>query len=202
MRSIKLWSAVFIIVSGVICTAGPSLADHLIKWKFPAKDINGRTITIDTFMDRVTVVSFSSQKSQERDMQLGQEIGQRFGHRSDYQSLVIPNTSYVPLWGKFVAIMKVAGAEKEAIREASRRQKANGNNLTEEEVRRRVIFVHDKDGKVWEYFGLDIDANRSFLGVIDRSGTLVYIEKSPINRDEFFRILEKEFDKNKPEGTP
>ena len=181
--------------------AGPSLGNHLIIWKFPAKDIHGKAITIDTFMDRVTIVSFSSQKSQEKDMQLGQEIGQRFGHRSAYQSLVIPNTTNVPLWGKFVAIMKVAGAEKEAIREASRRQKALGHNLTDEDVRRRIIFVHDKDGKVWEYFGLDIDADRSFLGVIDRSGTLVYIEKSPINRDEFFRILEKEFDKNKSEWT-
>ena len=132
-------------------------------------------------------------------MQLGQEIGQRFGHRSDYQSLVIPNTSQVPLWAKFVAIMKVAGAEKEAVRKAARKQKANGNNLTEKEVRRRIFFVHDKDGKVWEHFGLDIDTNRSFLGLIDRSGTLIYVEKSPINREELFRRLEKEFEKNKPE---
>ena len=199
MRSIKLWSAVFIILSGIICSLGPSFADQLNGWSYPLKDIFGRTITKDTFMDRVTVVSFSSQKSEEKDMQLGQEIGQRFGHRSDYQSLVIPNTSQVPLWAIFVAIKKVAGAEKEAVREAARKQKANGNNLTEEEVRRRIFFVHDKDGKDWEHFGLDIDTNRRFLGLIDRSGTLIYVEKSPINREELFRRLDKEFEKNKPE---
>jgi len=202
MRSIKIWSAALTLLFGIICADSPAQAEQLQKWRYPVKDIHGRPITLDTFVNRVTVVSFSSQKSRTKDMQLGLEIGQKFGKQRAYQSLVIPNTSHVPQWAKFVASIKIAGAEKKAVREATKRQKAIGNNLTEDDVRQRIFFVHDMDGKVWERFGIDLNSNRSFLGIIDRSGTLIHVERTPINREEFTRIVEMELRKQNSKFSP
>lgn len=193
---IKFLSLAFVLVLALSSIGNLSAQEPTRRWDFPARDIHGRSITLATFINRVTVVSFSTQKSEESDMSLGQEIGQKFGQRRAYQSLAIPNTIDVPLWAKFVAVLKVKGAENEAVHEAWLRQKASGNNdITEAEVRRRVIFIHDKDGSVWERMGVDARSDRSFIGVIDKTGALVHLESMPIDKKTFFNVLEEEFDK-------
>lgn len=194
--TIKLLFLAFVLALALSGRGNLSAQEPIRRWNFPANDIHGRSITLATFINRVTVVSFSTQKSKESDMSLGQEIGQKFGQRRAYQSLAIPNTIDVPLWAKFVAVLKVKGAENEAVHEALLRQQAAGNrDITEEEVRRRVIFIHDKDGSVWERMGVDARSDRSFIGVIDKTGTLVHLESMPINKKTFFNVLEEEFDK-------
>ena len=66
--------------------------------------------------------------------------------------------------------------------------------ITEDEIRKKIIFINDKDGKVWNRMGLSSDATNSFIGVIDRTGTLVFLQEAPINMDELFRVLENQFD--------
>ena len=192
----KLSTSTFALALVLLCLVRNAQAGQPLRWNSPVNDIHGQPVTIDTFIDRVTVVSFSTQKSKESDMRLGQEIGERFGQQRVYQSLAIPNTADVPLWAKFLAVMKVVGAEKDAVKEAILRQKATGNGkITEEEVRRKIIFIHDKDGSVWERMGLDVNSTRSFIGVIDRTGTLIHLERMPVNKQAFFALLEREFRK-------
>ena len=189
----KLWFFVGTVLFSTVLIGDTAASEQLRRWNFPVSDIHGRPITMETFLDRVTVVSFSTQQSKAKDMELGQEIGQRFGLRPGYQSIAIPNTSHVPIWARFVAALKVAGAEQRAVREAVERQRSLGNmTITEEEIRKKIIFINDKDGGVWKRMGLDEDATESFVGVIDRTGTLVYLQQAPINTDELFRILEVE----------
>ncbi|NIO10237.1 MAG: hypothetical protein GTO40_20425 [Deltaproteobacteria bacterium] len=128
-------------------------------------------------------------------MRLGQEIGQEFGHIPSYQSLTIPNTFNVPGWAKFIAKRKVAAFQKKAVEEAHRRQQARGNQVTKDQVREKIIFVHDRDGQIWEHLGVNRHSISIFVGVIDRAGKLVYLVESPINRDELFERLEYEFQK-------
>jgi len=174
-------------------TAGNSA--ELLKWNYNVTDINGNPITINTFLNKVTVVTFSTQASQGRAMRLGQEIGQKFGPRPAYQSLAIPNTSNVPFWAKFIASKKVAGFAKKAVDEALRRQQTLGHHVTKGEVRRKVIFVHDKDGQIWQHLGVNQHSISSYVGVINKSGNLVYIAEAPVNMRELFQILEESFQK-------
>jgi hypothetical protein len=190
----RLWSIVGTIILSVVILGQSAATEQLRKWNFPVQDIHGKPITIETFLDRVTVIYFSTQQSKTKDMELGQEIGARFGLKRGYQSIAIPNTSDVPMWARFVATIKIALAEKRAVREAVQRQQANGNmEITEEEIRNKIIFINDKDGKVWNRMGLSAAPTNSFLGVIDRTGTMVYLQEAPINRDKLFGVLGKQF---------
>ena len=174
-------------------TAGNSA--ELLKWNYNVTDINGNLITINTFLNKVTVVTFATQASQGKAMRLGQEIGQKFGPRPAYQSLAIPNTSNVPFWAKFIASRKVAGFAKKAVDEAVRRQQALGYYVTKEEVREKIIFVHDKDGQIWQHLGVNRHSISVYVGVINKSGNLVYIAEAPIDMRELFEKVEEAFQK-------
>ncbi len=166
---------------------------ELLKWDNNITDINGNPITINTFINKVTIVTFSTKESQGTAMRLGQEIGQKFGLRPTYQSLSIPNTSNVPFWAKFIASKKVARFAKKAVDEALRRQQTLGHHVTKEEVRKKVIFVHDKDGQIWQHLGVNQHSISSYVGVINKSGYLVYIAEAPVDIRELFQILEEAF---------
>ncbi len=172
-------------------------SSHEIKWGLEIKDIHGKTITQRTFLDKVTVVTLSTHKTKNEAMKLGQEIGKKFGHRTGYQSLAIANTSQLSFFVRWLfsgAIAEgVAKAEEEAVQKAIKRQKTRGNkDVTEEKVRRRIIFLHDKDGKVWEHLGIDPKINNYYVGVIDKFATLVHITMAPTDKRDLFSILEKE----------
>ncbi len=176
-----------------IKTAGNSAELH--KWNYNITDINGNPITVNTFINKVTVVTFSTKESRGAAMRLGQEIGQKFGHRPTYQSLTIPNTLNVPFWAKFIASRKVTGLAKKAVDEALWRQQAVGHHVTKEEVRKKIIFVHDKDGQIWQHLGVNQHSISSYVGVINKSGNLVYIAEAPVDMRELFQILEEAFQK-------
>ncbi len=165
------------------------------RWAYRVTDINGNPITIDNFKNKVTVVSFSTKESRGIAMRLGQEIGQEFGHRPNYQSLAIPNTSNVPYWAKFIAKRKVAAFQRKAVAEATKRQKALGNHVTQDQIRKKIIFINDTDGQIWEHLGVNPHSVSNYVGVIDKFGNLVYLEESPVNKRELFRKLEFEFQK-------
>ena len=165
------------------------------RWASRVPDINGNPITVDTFRNKVTVVSFSTKESRGTAMRLGQEIGQEFGHRPNYQSLAIPNTSNVPYWAKFIVKRKAAAFQRKAVAEAAKRQIALGNYVTQDQIRKKIIFINDTDGHVWEHLGVNPHSVSTFVGVIDKFGNLVYLEESPFNMRELFRKLEFEFQK-------
>ena len=184
-----------ILISAWICGQGTAGATDFRRWAYNVSDIDGNPITLDSFLNKVTVVTFSTKESPGTAMRLGQEIGQEFGDRPSYQSLTIPNTSNVPGWAKFIANKKVEAFQKKAVDEAYRRQQARGNHVSKDQVRKKIIFVHDKDGQIWEHLGVNHNSVSIFVGVIDKLGNLVYLAEAPINRDELFDRLEYEFQK-------
>ncbi len=194
-KCIKLLCFVFLFLFALLSTKTAGNSAELHKWNYNITDINGNPITVNTFINKVTVVTFSTKESRGAAMRLGQEIGQKFGHRPTYQSLTIPNTLNVPFWAKFIASKKVAGLAKEAVDEALRRQQAVGHHVTKEEVRKKVIFVHDKDGQIWQHLGVNQHSISSYVGVINKSGNLVYMAEAPIDMRELFQILEEAFQK-------
>ncbi len=194
-KYIQLLGFAFLFLFALLSTETAGNSVELLKWDNNITDINGNPITINTFLNRVTVVTFSTKESRGTAMRLGQEIGQKFGHKPAYQSLTIPNTSNVPFWAKFIARRKVAGFAKKAVDEALRRQQAVGHHVTKQEVRKKVIFVHDKDGQIWQHLGVNQHSISSYVGVINKSGNLVYIAKAPVNMRELFQILEEAFQK-------
>lgn len=165
------------------------------RWAYNIRDVNRNPITIDTFLNKVTLVTFSTKESPGTAMRLGQEIGQDFGTRSAYQSLAIPNTSNVPYWAKFIADRKVAAFQRKAVEEALRRQKARGNHVTKDQIRKKIIFVNDSDGQIWKHLGVNPHSISIYVGIIDKSGNLVYLAESPINRQALYQRLEYEFQK-------
>ena len=194
-KCIKLFGFAFLSLFALLSTATAGNSAELRSWKDNVTDINGNRITIDTFLDKVTVVTFSTRESAGSAMRLGLEIGQKFGHRPNYQSLAIPNTSNVPFWGKFIANRKVAGFQQKAVDEALQRQQSVGYHMTEEDVRRKIIFVHDKDGEIWQHLGVNRNSIATYVGVINKSGNLVFITQAPINMRELFQKIEEEFQK-------
>ena len=194
-KCIKLLGFAFLSLFALLSTATAGNSAKLRSWKDNVPDINGNPITINTFINKVTVVTFSTRESSGAAMRLGLEIGQKFGHRPTYQSLAIPNTSNVPFWAKFIASKQVAGFAKKAVDEALRRQQAVGHHVTKEEVRKKVIFVHDKDGQIWQHLGVNRHSISVYVGVINKSGTLVFIVQAPINMRELFQKIEAEFQK-------
>ncbi len=195
-KCIKSLGFAFLSLFAFLLTATAVNSAELRSWNYNnVTDINGNPITIKTFINKVTVVTFSTKESSGTAMRLGLEIGQKFGHWSTYQSLAIPNTSNVPFWAKFIANRKVAGFQKKAVDEALRRQQAVGHHMTEKEVRKKIIFVHDKDGKIWQHLGLNGHSIATYVGVINRSGNFVYIAQAPVNMRELFQKLEEEFQK-------
>ena len=194
-KCIKLLVFAFLALFAVLSTATVGNSAELRSWKDNVTDINGNRITIETFLNKVTVVTFSTRESAGSAMRLGLEIGQKFGHRPNYQSLAIPNTSNVPFWAKFIANRKVAGFQQKAVDKALRGQQTVGYHMTEEEVRRKIIFVHDKNGEIWQHLGVDRHSMATYVGVINKSGNLVYIAEDPVNMRDLFQKLEEEFQK-------
>jgi hypothetical protein len=193
--SIKLLGFAFLSLFALLSTENVGNSAEFRTWNYNVMDINGNSISINTFINKVTVVTFATKESSGKAMRLGLEIGQKFGHRPTYQSLAIPNTSNVPFWAKFIANRKVAGFQKEAVDKALRRQQNGGHHLSEEEIRRKIIFVHDKDGKIWQHLGVNRHSIAIYVGVINKSANLVYIAQAPVDMRELFRILEEEFQK-------
>ena len=189
----KLLGFAFLLLFALLATETAGNSAELSKWNYNVTDINGNPITINTFINKVTVVTFSTKESRGTAMRLGQEIGQKFGHRLTYQSLTIPNTSNVPFWAKFIAGKKVASIAKKAVDEALRRQQAVGHHVTKEEIRKKIIFVHDKDGQIWQHLGVNQHSISSYVGVINKSGKLVYLAEAPVDMRELFQILEEAF---------
>jgi len=194
-KCIKLLGFALLFLFALLATETAGNSAELHKWNYNVTDINGNPITINTFINKVTVVTFSTKASRGTAMRLGQEIGQKFGHRPTYQSLTIPNTSNVPFWAKFIASKKVAGIAKKAVDEALRRQQALGHHVTKEEIREKIIFVHDKDGQIWQHLGVNRHSISSYVGVINKSGNLVYIAEAPVDMRELFQILNEVFQK-------
>ena len=194
-KCIKSLGFAFLSLFAFLLTATAVNSAELRSWNYNVTDINGNPITINTFINKVTVVTFSTKESSGTAMRLGLEIAQKFGHWSTYQSLAIPNTSNVPFWAKFIANRKVAGFQKKAVDEALRRQHAVGYHMTEEEIRKKIIFVHDKDGEIWQHLGVNRYSIATYVGVINKSGTLVFIVQAPINMRELFQKIEAEFQK-------
>jgi hypothetical protein len=194
-KCIKLLGFAVLSLFALLSTATVGNSQDLRSWNYNVTDLNGNPITINTFINKVTVVTFSTKESSGTAMRLGLEIGQRFGHWSTYQSLAIPNTSNVPFWAKFIANRKVAGFQKEAVDKALRGQQTVGYEMTEEEVRRKIIFVHDKDGEIWQHLGVNRHSIATYVGVINKSGNLVYIAQAPVNMRDLFQKLEEEFQK-------
>ena len=194
-KCIKLLGFALLLLLGLLSIETAGNSAELRKWNYNITDIKGNPINVNTFINKVTVVTFSTKESRGTAMRLGQEIGQKFGHRPSYQSLAIPNTSNVPFWAKFIANKKVAGFAKKAVDEVLRRQQTQGHHVTKEEVRKKVIFVHDKDGQIWQHLGVNQHSISSYVGVINKSGNLIYIAEAPVNMRELFQILEQAFQK-------
>ena len=194
-KCIKLLGFAFLSLFAFLSTASAGNSSELRSWNYNVTDLNGNPITISTFINKVTVVTFSTKESSGTAMRLGLEIGQKFGHRPNYQSLAIPNTSNVPFWAKFIANRKVAGFQQKAVDKALRGQQTVGYHMTEEEVRRKIIFVHDKNGEIWQHLGVDRHSIATYVGVINKSGNLVYIAEDPVNMRQLFQKIEEEFQK-------
>jgi len=194
-KCIKLLGFAFLFLFALLSTETAGNSAELSRWNYNVTDINGNPITLNTFINKVTVVTFSTKESRGTAMRLGQEIGQKFGHRPTYQSLNIPNTLNVPFWAKFIARKKVAGFAKKAVDEALQRQQTLGHHVTKEEVRKKIIFIHDKDGQIWQHLGVNRHSISSYVGVINKSGNLVYIAEAPVDMRELFQKLEEVFQK-------
>jgi hypothetical protein len=170
-----------------------------VPWRIEVLDIHGVPVEARRLRDHVTLVIFSTRETQERSIRLGQEAGSRFGERPGYLSLTVANTSQLSFLLRPLAAGRVAAVEREAIETALARQHARGNSTaTEEDVRKRVVFVHDADGHVWRSFGIDPASRALHVGVIDAAARLVHLARDPIDEAELFTVLGAELAKLEP----
>jgi hypothetical protein len=167
-----------------------------IPWRIEVVDIHGAPVDAERLRDHATLVTFSTRDTQARSIRLGQEAGSRFGGRPGYLSLTVANTSQLSFFLRPLAAGAVAAAEKEAVETALSRQHARGQRaVTEQDVRKHVIFVHDTDGRVWRALGVAPEAGALHVGVIDPAARLVYLARDPIDEAELFAVLEAELAK-------
>jgi len=197
-------------VTLALLLAASTLAAPL-PWTVETVDIHGARVGAERLRDHVTFVTFSTRDTRPRAMTLGQEVGSRFGARPGFQTLTIANTSQLSFLLRPLAASGVAAAEREAAEKALARQRARGNaSVTEDEVRKHIIFVHDSDGRIWRAFGLDPEKGGLHVGVIDADARLVYLAHEPIDENDIFATLEAELAKLEraptrstvPAGTP
>jgi hypothetical protein len=167
-----------------------------LPWTVDAVDIHGVRVDAERLRGHVTFVTFSTRDTRPRGMMIGQEVGSRFGTRPGFQTLTIANTSQLSFLLRPLAASGVAEAEHEAVEKALARQHARGNQtVTEEQVRKHIIFVHDADGRIWRALGLDPEQGALHLGVVDADARLVYLVQEPIDEAELFATLEAELAK-------
>jgi len=167
-----------------------------VPWSLTVDDTRGVPVDAAWLRGHVTLVILSTRDTRPRAMAIGQEAGSRFGARPGFLSLSIANTSQLPFVLRSFAGRSVADAEKEAVELALARQHAQGNaSVTEDDVRRHVVFVHDADGHVWRALGVDPKAGGLHVGVIDADARLVYLAHEPSDPTEVFGVLEDELGK-------
>ena len=168
-----------------------------------ATDIHGTPVGTERLRGHVTLVTFSTRETRARSMRLGQQAGARFGDRPGFQSLTLVNTSRLSFVLRPLAPRVVAEAEQEAIEDALAGQRARGNQAaTVDEVRKRVIFVHDRDGHTWKALGVPPDSEAMHVGVIDPAGRLVHLARDPIDETELLAALERELVKLRAPALP
>ncbi len=167
-----------------------------VPWGLQVSDTRGVRVDADRLRGHVTLVVLSTRDTRPRAMAIGQEGGGRFGARPGFLSLSIANTSQLPFVLRPFAARGVGDAEKEAVELALARQHAQGNaSVTEDDVRRHIVFVHDGDGRVWRALGVDPVAGGLHVGVIDAGAQLVYLAHEPTDPAEVFTVMENELGK-------
>jgi hypothetical protein len=164
--------------------------------RLDAVDLRGRRVGAERLRGHVTFVTLSTRDAQPRAMRLGQEAAARFGDRPGYQSLTLANTSKLSFVLRPLAPGTIEAAEREAVETALARQHERGKrDVTEEDVRQRVIFVHDTDGSAWRSLGVDPATNELHVAVIDAAASLVYLAREPVDEAELFAVVEEQLQK-------
>jgi hypothetical protein len=195
MRCGALLALACMLVRGSSCD-GANVLGAPIPWRLDVADLHGVPVGVERLRGHATLVTFSTRETEARSIRLGQEAGSRFGGRPGYLSLTIVNTSQLSVFLRPLAASAVTAAEKEAVRTALARQHARGHSaVTEDDVRRHVIFIHDTDGRVWRTLGVDPEAKALHVGVIDAAANLVYVTHDPIDESELFDTIERELAK-------
>jgi hypothetical protein len=172
-----------------------------VTWRVQANDTRGEVVDAERLRGHVTLVTLSTRDTRARAMRLGQEVGGRFGGRPGFQTLTLVNTSQLSALLRPLARGQIADAEQEAVDAALARQRAGGNStVTEDQVRKRVLFVHDADGRLWRALGVPPKDDALHVGVIDREARLVHLAREPIDEAELLAVLETELSRRRVQG--
>jgi hypothetical protein len=71
--------------------------------------------------------------------------------------------------------------------------------VSEEDIRRHVVFVNDHEGRIGRMLDVPPEEIALHAGVIDREARLVYLARDPIDEGELFAVLEAELAKLEPQ---
>src|SRR5690606_11885862 len=111
-----------------------------------------------------------------------------------FLALTIINSSQMIWMLKPAVPGRIETAEEEAVANALIRQKRKGNDkATTETVRRKILFIHDKDGSVWKSLGLKANDSGFHYAVIGADGSIKHLVKEPESTEKILPILKSEF---------
>jgi hypothetical protein len=179
------------------CVGHPALVrGEPVAWSIAVKDIHGGTVDAASLRGHVTLVTLSTRETRDRSMRLGLDAGARFGDRPGFLSLTLVNPSRLSFVLRPLAPGVVADAEQEAVDGGLARQLARGTpGVSEADVRKRVIFVSDRDGRTWKALGVPAESDALHVGVLDPAGRLVHLARDPIDEAALFAVLDRELTK-------
>lgn len=167
-----------------------------VAWSLDVRDVRGDVVNAERLRWHATLLIVSTRQSRDRAMRLGQDAGARFGRRPGFLSVSVANTSRLSFLLRPLAASGVAEAEQEAVDEAVARQRAAGHpDVTAQDVRTRLLFIHDTDGRVSRTLGIPADDDALYAGLVDPAARVVHLTREPIDEAALFGALEAQLAK-------
>lgn len=135
---------------------------------FSLEDTRGNTVNLADHKDRLVILIFASQATQEASTKAASGLGKRLLSHPQVDMFTIVS---VPKMFKAMATGLLRGAQDKALETARKRFEKEGGEVPAN-LEKRIFILPDWDGAVVKKFGFDPKVKRVHVAVVSPEGTV------------------------------